>query len=83
MNYFHFVGIDVSKLTFDASILDCEENELAHRKFKNSSSGIQEMVDWAMSFQADISSNSRQTSAAYCFAPRTWDVMCISYPWPV
>ena len=56
MNYSHFVGIDVSKLTFDASILDSEENELAHRKFRNSLSGIQEMLDWAMSFQADISS---------------------------
>ena len=47
MNYSHFVGIDVSKLTFDASILDSEENELAHRKFRNSLSGIQEMLDWA------------------------------------
>ena len=56
MNYSHFVGIDVSKLTFDASILDSEENELAHRKFKNSSSGVQEMLDWATAFQADISS---------------------------
>ena len=45
MNYSHFIGIDVSKLTFDASILDPEENELAHRKFKNNPSGIQEMID--------------------------------------
>ena len=56
MNYSHFVGIDVSKLTFDASILDSEEHELGHGKFKNSISGIQEMIDWAMAFQADISS---------------------------
>ena len=56
MNYSHFVGIDVSKLTFDASILDSEENELGHRKFKNSSSGVQEMKDWAKAFHADISS---------------------------
>ena len=42
MNYSHFVGIDVSKLTFDASILDSEEHELGHGKFKNSISGIQE-----------------------------------------
>lgn len=56
MNYSHFVGIDVSKQTLDASILDSEENELSHMKFKNSSSGIQEMLDWAKSFRADISS---------------------------
>lgn len=39
MNYSHFVGIDVSKQTLDASILDSEENELSHMKFKNSPSG--------------------------------------------
>lgn len=56
MNYSHFVGIDVSKLALDASILDSEKNELAHRKFKNSISGIQEMLDWVAAFQADTNS---------------------------
>lgn len=64
MNYSHFVGIDVSKQTLDASILDSEENELSHMKFKNSPSGIQEMLDWAKSFRADISST--------LFALKTW-----------
>ena len=68
MNYSHFVGIDVSKLTFDASILDSEENELAHRKFRNSLSGIQEMLDWAMSFQADISSTLFCAENIGCYA---------------
>ena len=68
MNYSHFVGIDVSKLTFDASILDSEENELSHRKFKNTSSGIQEMMDWAMAFQADISSTLFCAENMGCYA---------------
>lgn len=68
MNYSHFVGIDVSKLTFDASILDPEENELAHRKFKNNPSGIQEMIDWAKAFQADISSTLFCAENMGCYA---------------
>ena len=54
MNYSHFVGIDVSKMTFDASILDSEEQESGHRRFRNDTAGIQEMLDWTASFNIDI-----------------------------
>ena len=54
MNYSHFVGIDVSKMTFDASILDSEEQESGHRRFRNDAAGIQEMLDWTASFNIDI-----------------------------
>ena len=54
MNYSHFVGIDVSKLTFDASILDSEEHESEHRRFRNDTACIQEMLDWTASFNIDI-----------------------------
>ena len=54
MNYSHFVGIDVSKMTFDASILDSGEQESGHRRFRNDAAGIQEMLDWTASFNIDI-----------------------------
>ena len=37
MHYLYYVGLDVSKETFDASLVAFEDaNEMAHRKFANS-----------------------------------------------
>lgn len=44
----------MSKMTFDASILDSEEQESGHRRFRNDTAGIQEMLDWTASFNIDI-----------------------------
>ncbi len=40
MHYLYYVGLDVSKETFDASLVAFEDaNEMAHRKFANSRKG--------------------------------------------
>lgn len=47
MHYAYYVGLDVSKETFDASLVAFEnENELAHRKFANSRKGICSLLRW-------------------------------------
>ena len=33
MNYSHFVGLDVGKKTFDASLMSADEKELSHKSF--------------------------------------------------
>ena len=35
MNYSHFVGLDVEKKTFDASLMSADEKELSHKSFDN------------------------------------------------
>ena len=40
MNYSHFVGLDVGKNTFDASLMSAEEKELSHKSFDNTQEGI-------------------------------------------
>ena len=35
MNYSHFVGLDVGKKTFDASLMSADEKELSHKSFDN------------------------------------------------
>lgn len=49
MNYFCFVGLDVGKKTFDASLMSLEEKELAYRSFDNTSDGIDELLRWVSS----------------------------------
>ena len=39
MNYSHFVGLDVGKKTFDASLMSADEKELSHKSFDNTSEG--------------------------------------------
>ncbi|WP_350227318.1 IS110 family transposase, partial [Parabacteroides goldsteinii] len=46
MNYSHFVGLDVGKKTFDASLMSADEKELSHKSFDNTSEGIQSLLDW-------------------------------------
>lgn len=41
MNYSYFVGLDVGKKSFDASLMSSDEEELGLRRFANSESGIQ------------------------------------------
>ncbi len=39
------VGIDISKIKFDAAIL-FENNKLKTKKFENKSSGFSELINW-------------------------------------
>ena len=39
MNYSHFVGLDVGKKTFDASLMSAAEKELSHKSFDNTQKG--------------------------------------------
>ena len=45
MNYSHFVGLDVGKKTFDASLMSADEKELSHKSFDNTPTGIQSLLD--------------------------------------
>ena len=49
MNYSYFVGLDVGKKSFDASLMSSDEEELCHRRFANSESGIHSLLDWVSS----------------------------------
>jgi hypothetical protein len=47
MKYKFFVGIDVSKLTFDVACLSSENNQIiVHHVFSNDENGIKEMLDF-------------------------------------
>lgn len=50
MNYSHFVGLDVGKKSFDASLLSLEETELGHRCFANTETGIRSLLAWVGSY---------------------------------
>lgn len=50
MNYSHFVGLDVGKNTFDASIMSFDEKEVAHDSFANTFDGIRELLLWLSSY---------------------------------
>lgn len=54
MNYFWFIGIDLGKTSFDASILSNEEQEIAHKQFKNTEEGVAKMMAWLTSHKVDI-----------------------------
>ncbi len=49
MNYSHFVGLDVGKKTFDASLMSCHEKELSHKSFANTPDGISDLLEWVCS----------------------------------
>ena len=44
--YSHYVGIDISKLTFDASILGSSHKPLGHAEFKNTKAGYRSLLSW-------------------------------------
>lgn len=50
MNYSHFVGLDVGKKTFDASLMGLEEKEIDHKQFANTEAGIKELLSWVSSY---------------------------------
>ncbi len=54
MNYFYFVGLDVAKSTFDATILDAEEQSVGYQQFKNTPKGVERMLSWAKALGADL-----------------------------
>lgn len=49
MNYSYFVGLDVGKKSFDASLMTLEEKELGHSSFANTESGIHSLLTWVKS----------------------------------
>jgi transposase len=53
MNKFnHFVGIDISKKTFDAAlIVGSETNNIKHQAFKQNAEGFTEFLDWLAYYQ--------------------------------
>ena len=55
MNYSHFVGLDVGKKTFDASLMSADEKELSHKSFDNTSEGIQSLLDWIAGYHLSLS----------------------------
>lgn len=54
MNYYHFIGLDLGKLSFDATILTKEEDSIAYSRFENTPQGMIELIKWAKSFQVDL-----------------------------
>jgi transposase len=44
--YTHYVGIDISKLTFDASILGSSHKPICHEEFKNTKAGYKSLLSW-------------------------------------
>lgn len=55
MNYSHFVGLDVGKKTFDASLMSADQKELSHKSFDNTPTGIQSLLDWIAGYHLSLS----------------------------
>ena len=55
MNYSHFVGLDVGKKTFDASLMSADEKELSHRSFDNTPEGVQSLLDLRAGYRLSLS----------------------------
>ena len=71
MNYSHFVGLNVEKNTFDASLMSADEKELSHKSFDNTPEGIQSMLAWIDNYQFSLSE--------VLFCPKIWVVTSRSY----
>jgi transposase len=54
MNYSYFVGLDVGKKTFDASLMSLEEKELGHKTFANTTDGVKELLNWLSSYSLSL-----------------------------
>lgn len=82
MNYSHFVGLDVGKKTFDASLMSADEKELSHKSFDNTPTGIQSLLDWIAGYHLSLSKllfcaeNMEVMSQSYLFPVSPWD-----FPW--
>src|SRR3712207_7692626 len=55
MNYSHFVGLDVGKKTFDASLMSADEKELSHKSFNNTPEGVQSLLNWIAGYHLSLS----------------------------
>ena len=55
MNYSHFVGLDIGRNTFDASLMSANEKELSHKSFYNTPAGIESLLDWIAGYQLSLS----------------------------
>ena len=73
MKYKFFVGIDVSKLTFDVACLSSENNQIiVHHVSTNDENGIKEMLDFINKAFANYSLNytlfCMEATGMYCSA---------------
>ena len=55
MNYFYFVGVDMEKKSFDATILSSDECKIAYHQFENNKQGVVKMVKWIKSHKIQLS----------------------------
>lgn len=46
MDFTSFVGIDVSKMTIDVSVVDLDGKHLGNKQFSNTKQGFKEMIKW-------------------------------------
>lgn len=55
MNYYHFIGLDLGKLSFDATILKKDGTQLSHSQFENTPKGMIKFMKWVRSFKVVLS----------------------------
>lgn len=55
MDYSYFIGIDMSKLSFDMTVIDSYLKVLCHRKFENTEVGVKSMVKLVKSLKINLS----------------------------
>jgi transposase len=51
--YSYFVGVDISKKTFDASIMNSTDKPLGHREFDNNQAGFKALRSWLKASKCD------------------------------
>lgn len=54
MNYYHFIGLDLGKMSFDATILTNEAAQVSHSQFDNTPKGMVQLMKWVKSFKVDL-----------------------------
>lgn len=56
MEFKHFIGIDISKLSFDASLCSSDNpGKFTHEKFTNSVPGCKKLLAWLKNLKVDVS----------------------------
>jgi transposase len=51
--YSFYVGVDISKMKFDASIMDSTDKSLGHREFNNNKTGFKALLSWLKDSKCD------------------------------
>jgi len=82
MNYSHFVGLDVGKKSFDASLMSPEQ-ELSHHTFPNTPEGIEELLHWISRHGVDLGNtlfcaeNMGSYVTGLCLASMSFIFLCL------